>query len=94
MISRLLKSLSRPMTTDQLASELATDKASLEPLLALLEARGYVGQAYDDSPACGTGCGACSMRSFCPAEGSEAPFLPVWRVTHKGRAAMSLQQQV
>ncbi|MCA9791143.1 MAG: hypothetical protein KC910_05085 [Candidatus Eremiobacteraeota bacterium] len=94
VISRLLSSLVRPKSTEQLAQELATDKATLEPLLALLEARGYVGQAYDDSPACGTGCGSCSMRTLCPAQGSEAPFLPVWRATHKGLAAMNLQQKV
>ncbi len=89
----LLEKLSRPRTTQQLAEELSAPKETLEPMLALLAARGYVGQAYSQSPTCGTGCGSCSLKNLCPAQGEEAPFLNVWRVTEKGLDAMELARR-
>lgn len=85
MIPRLLELLQVPRDSQELARELGATVSAVEGMLRLLEGRGYVGYAYDESPACGTGCGGCSVRRLCPAEGEEAPFLKVWRVTSKGR---------
>lgn len=85
MIPRLLELLQVPRDARDLARELGASASAVEGMLRLLEARGYVGYAFDDSPACGTGCGGCSVRRLCPAEGEEAPFLKVWRVTAKAR---------
>ncbi len=89
MIDRLLPLLTQPRTAAELARELSTESAAVEGLLALLAAREYVGKAYDSSPTCGTGCGKCSLQNLCPAKGSEAPFLPVYRLTAKGQEALS-----
>ncbi|GMU56633.1 MAG: hypothetical protein AMXMBFR33_57790 [Candidatus Xenobia bacterium] len=85
---QLLALLERPRTTAELSGELKTDEQAVEGLLSLLGARGYVGKAYDRSPTCGTGCGSCSLQRLCPAKGEEAPFLPVWRLTGRGRDAL------
>lgn len=88
MIDRMMTLLAQPRTVKELARELSTDTAAVEGFLALLAAREYVGKAYDNSPTCGTGCGSCSMQNLCPTKGSEAPFMPVWRLTAKGQAAL------
>lgn len=88
MIDRLLPLLTRPRTVEELARELSTDGAAVEGLLTLLAGREYVGKAFDSSPTCGTGCGSCSLQNLCPARGSEAPFMPVWRLTPKGQEAL------
>lgn len=89
MIDRLLPLLTQPRTVSELARELSTESGAVEGFLALLAAREYVGKAYDNSPTCGTGCGSCSLKNLCPSKGSEAPFMPVWRLTAKGHAALT-----
>lgn len=85
MIPRLLELLEVPRAADELARELGTSISAVEGMLRLLEAKGYVGYAFEESPACGTACGGCSVARLCPARGAEAPFMKAWRVTSKGR---------
>lgn len=79
VIERLLSALEQPREVGALAAELDLDQQTLLPLLRMLEARGYVGRAYQNSPSCGTGCGVCSLRNLCPAEGRQAEAVEVWR---------------
>ncbi len=86
MMAHLLRELSRPSKVGELAGRLDEDKDFLRSFLSVLEARGYVGRAYDQSPACGSGCGGCSLANLCPAKGSQTD-VEVWRLTEKGRKA-------
>ena len=90
MTARLLKALNTPRTLDQLAAELGVSPEAVALMLRQLEARGYVGPAYDQSPACGTACSACSLKRLCPAAGQATPSLRAWRLTEKGEAALKL----
>ncbi len=87
MTRRLLALLEAPRTLPELARALGLEEATVRALLAQLEARGYVGRAYAESPACGVGCSACSLKNLCPAAGDPAPSLPTYRLTARGQAA-------
>ncbi|GEM90557.1 winged helix-turn-helix domain-containing protein [Oceanithermus desulfurans] len=89
MLRRVLDELSRPQTLAQVAARVGVEPGVLWGMLETLERKGYVGLAYSESPACGTVCGACTLRNLCPASGSETPPpTPVWRLTPKGRRAL------
>lgn len=86
MMPKLLRELSKPSKVGELAGRLGEDREFLLSFLSVLEARGYVGRAFDHSPTCSTGCGGCAMANFCPAQGSRRD-VEVWRLTEKGRRA-------
>ncbi len=88
MTARLLALLAAPRTLPELARELGLEPGTVLALLRQLEARGYVGPAYQGSPACGVACGACSLKRLCPSAGTPTPPAPVWRLTDRGRAAL------
>ncbi|MEW6280406.1 MAG: FeoC-like transcriptional regulator [Candidatus Eremiobacterota bacterium] len=93
MIQPLLERLDRPRTAQDLAGLLSTTREAVEGMLNLLASRGYVGMAYDRSPTCGTACQGCSFKRLCPAQGEQAPFLQVWRLTAKGADALQRLHQ-
>ncbi len=85
MLKLLLAELRKPRATAELARSLDVSEDTLAGMLHTLERGGYVGRAYQESPACGVACGACSLKNLCPAAGAaadEAP--PVWRLTQLG----------
>lgn len=83
----LLQALSKgPRTLPQLAVALAQPVGRIEAALLHLRRGGYVDQARPDQGACHSGCGLCSMKSFCPSQIDQAQPQESWRLTDKGQA--------
>ncbi len=88
MTARLLALLERPRTLPELARALGVETGTVRALLRQLEARGYVGLAYAEGPACGVACPACSMKRLCPVAGQATPEVPAYRLTDRGKRAL------
>jgi len=88
MTARLLALLERPRTLPELARALGLETGTVLALLHRLEARGYVGPAYAESPACGVACGGCSLKRLCPVAGQTAPKVAAYRLTDRGKRAL------
>ena len=90
MTRRLLGLLQTPRTLPELARALGLEEETVRLLLQKMEAAGYVGRAFEKSPACPTACAACSLRRLCPASGRPEALAPVaYRLTEKGKKALS-----
>ena len=81
------------MALPELARRLKRPASQLAGMLRVLESRGYIGQAYNESDACKTGCQSCSMVNLCPAQGTTDGELGVWRLTEKGRQVVENSAQ-
>jgi hypothetical protein len=91
----LLEILRQPSGLDVLCQRIPMPVTALKGLLTQLEARGLVTGADPGVGACRSGCGSCSMESFCPssqtAEQEPSALLrkpQVWRLTPLGEAQL------
>lgn len=85
MLEALLTALRpRPQTLRELARGLGAGPGQVESALLQLRRGGYVDRAIPQEGACHTGCGHCSVKSFCPSNGPQsAAAEETWRLTDK-----------
>ena len=77
---------SGPRTLSQLSLRLQVTHQQAEAALLQLQRGGYVDRAIPDEGACHTGCGMCSMKSFCPTQAAAADPQETWRLTNKAQS--------
>lgn len=89
---QVLDAFHNPSTSSTVAERLGRSERLIDGLLLQLESRGLVVPAEPGLGACSSGCGFCSMQSFCPkseADGQDpAPVSikpRVWRLTALGQ---------
>jgi hypothetical protein len=94
-VDDVLQLLRQPSDVEVLAQRVPLPAAVLRGLLAQLEARGLITAADPGVGACRSGCGSCSMESFCPSSqgpGQEpSPLLrkpQIWRLTSRGESQL------
>lgn len=88
---QVLAAFQNPSTASTVAERLGRSERIVYGLLRQLEARGLVVPAEPGLGECSSGCGFCSMQSFCPKSETEgqdtAPVSnkpKVWRLTTLG----------
>ena len=95
-LQQVLEAFKTPSTSAVVAQRLGWSERLVEGLLRQLEARGLVIPAEPGWGECSTGCGFCSMQSFCPKSDEEeeqdpdpvSQNPPVWRLTSVGQSTI------
>ena len=85
-----------PSSSENAAERFGCSASVLEGLLLQLQARGLVTPAEPGVGICASGCGFCSLKSFCPSSETEAAKEPdigtgnprVWRLTTLGEKSV------
>lgn len=85
MLEELLALLrARPRTVRELLQLLNASAGQVESALVQLRRGGYVDLAQPEQGSCRSGCGHCSVKSFCPSSGPRKPDAEeTWRLTDK-----------